>query len=173
MKNITKNQHGFAVGIVLVVIVIAAVIGGALYVQSNSSGEDQPDNKKTADTGSIQSEQTSSDTLSPGEADATIKNHLSQFAAAASQYAANNNGKLPESGHQLLNEARASYGEDLVHPVTNQPYTIVPEFEGENSIVYRVGARCLDDGSYEAADSSRAYILSAQLSDNSLYCIDG
>lgn len=167
MSKLRDNHSG--VGVVAVLLLLVAIIGASsagFYVwSSNHDVTDEPDTETAVndDDGTTSSRNT----------DQKIINDMARIGAEISQYAANNNGRRPMTNVEI-DDFEADYlNDELAHPESNLPYTInqIKGDGGYHYITYRTGI-CEADGTIGLTDSTRQFVLQAELTGGDLYCMD-
>jgi FtsZ-interacting cell division protein ZipA len=158
-----------------VILVIAITVGMLLLNRDNKSTTNQSGNKQTpADSTDKKTEDKAQEDASnksekSSQNDTKHKNNLAKLIAAVSQYAANNNGKMP-SATDLDSAFISQYlSGQFNDPVTNNSYMIVETTPRSGEVQYKTSSTC-DSNNTIIAGTTRQVAARVLLSDNSYHC---
>ncbi len=152
------------VQVVLVVLGVLLFIGAAYFAATYFLlGNDAKDSK-------VPSGNSGRDSLVLSQQDVQRKNDSSRYAAAISEYIANNNGRMPVNAAEINDylSSGSSNGLPASDPATNNEYELVDDEPTSGQIQYRSGANC--EGSELVAGARRQFAIRIMLSDSSFYC---
>ena len=149
----TKNKQGFTIIEVVLVLAIAALIFLMVFIALPALQRNQRDTQR--------------------------KNDLGRFAAALTSYQSNNRGKLPPfsatyTSTDFVNAYLKTGGDEFVDP-SGDPYdvTVVTADAAptvDNTIFYRVSAKCDTDGTFQSVSGARKFAVSMKLEGSAAYC---
>lgn len=159
-----------------VIVVLGIVVGLVLLLSGEDNSQsrnpsDQPDNKQSSSL--PQENESALEEVNESEIsaqnDTKHKNNLAKLVTAVSQYAANNNGKLPTAAQ--INSAFISQylSGQFNDPNTNNQYKIVEISPKSGEVQYKTSSNCGSDKSI-IAGSSRQVAARVLLSDSTYYC---
>ncbi len=198
-----SKQKGFGlVGALVIVVVLATVSGAGYYVYSQSQEEDTVNEvSQTAETKDENSDKLSKDTNTKPDLQVvqTRKKIVLRMQVEISNYAANNNGRIPANQSEL-NEFYKRYlgctenGDweesapictvDIEDPLSGQPFKLLyadmqAVLDGTKEIpdadsraVYAAGAYCTEGAVSTKDASSRNFAVWTYVEELSAYCVD-
>ncbi len=164
------SQLGFgALGILLIIVVMAGLGGAGYYVWSQSTDS----NDQAATTAANDEVTADQEEIGPEvfELDSVVRTDMNRIIVELNNYSADNNGRFPSNPDEYSAFDQGYLLQLGEHPVSGLPYSIDELRSGTHEVVRFANGSCADDGSIQPATSSRQVAISTELPSGQLYCV--